>query len=134
MISLVLAGIEGFEPTTIGLTGHRSNHCSYIPIKFSGPQENRTLHKNLAKVSRQPWYMQAQIKTVVYWISLYELPKTYSFNNSFGNLISFVNNWIIGNNDLIISRSLSIQSILLWGLLVHLQFNVVDTIRQDVIT
>ena len=27
----IFAGIEGFEPTTIGLTGHRSNHCSYIP-------------------------------------------------------------------------------------------------------
>ena len=40
-------------------------------------------------------------KIIVYWISLYEFPKTYSFNNSFGNLISFVNNWIIGNNDLI---------------------------------
>ena len=27
----IFAGIEGFEPTTLGLTGHSSNHCSYIP-------------------------------------------------------------------------------------------------------
>ena len=24
-----------------------------------GPEENRTLHKNLARVPRQPWYMRA---------------------------------------------------------------------------
>lgn len=27
----------------------------------SGPEENRTLHKFLAREPRQPWYMQAQI-------------------------------------------------------------------------
>lgn len=31
----IFAGIEGFEPTTLGLTGHRSNHCSYIPKLYT---------------------------------------------------------------------------------------------------
>ena len=69
----IFAGIEGFEPTTLGLTGHSSNHCSYIPkliIKSSytssisiicGPEENRTLHSLLAREKRQPWNMRAHI-------------------------------------------------------------------------
>ena len=51
------ADVEGFEPTTLGLTGRRSNH--YIAIRPTcGDDENRTHHTNLAKVYRQPWYMR----------------------------------------------------------------------------
>ena len=69
----IFAGIEGFEPTTLGLTGHSSNHCSYIPkliIKsfytssismICGPKENRTLHSLLAREKRQPWNMRAHL-------------------------------------------------------------------------
>ena len=39
------------------------SHFNILFLSTCGPEENRTLHKNLAKVSRQPWYMRAQIGT-----------------------------------------------------------------------